>query len=267
MNRWKPHQADGKSTNILVSTSADGCITYWHATTGKCILSLKDPNESDLYCLDFRKDGGLLAAGGRDCTIKLYDENTKALIASLKDQGSVNVGHTNRIFALKFTDDPNLLVSAGWDNAIFFWDLRDCRSIGFCIGPHVCSNSMDIRGNILLTGSYSNKDVLQLWSISERKLLDNIPWAPSAGSHYDHGYLYAAMYDKSPGPGRYIAAGGAGENEVRFFRNNKDFDLLAKINFKKTVTSLDFANSRCAVAVACGDGQTRVYSYDDSSKT
>jgi WD40 repeat protein len=229
-------------------------------------MSIKDPNNSDLYCLDFRKDGGVVAVGGLDCTVKLYDENTKALITTLKDQASVNLGHTNRVFAVRFTEDPNLLVSAGWDNALFFWDVREARSIGFCLGPHACSNSMDIRGNVLLTGSYSNKDVLQLWSISERKLMGVIPWEPSSSSHYDYGYLYAALYDKSSGPGKYIAAGGAGENEVRFFRNNKDFDLIAKINFPKTVTSIDFANSRCAVAIACGDGHTRIYAYDDTAK-
>ncbi len=265
MGRWKPHSVEGKTTNVIVSTSADGYLSYWHATTGKCIIAIQDPNKADLYCLDFCKDGSIVAVGAKDYEVKLYDDNTKTLVTTLRATGSRSKGHSNRVFAVRFTEDPNLLVSGGWDNTIFFWDVRESKTIGFIYGPHICGDSMDIRGSTLLTGSYSNKDVLQVWDIPTRKLRSTIPWQNTGTPGSEHGYLYSALFNKGPSP-TYLAAGGAGPNEMRVFRYNPEFDLLGQITFGKTVTSIDFANTRNMLAVSCTDGFTRLYVFDDTQK-
>lgn len=123
-------------------------------------MSLKDPDNSDLYCITFRPDGGAVAVGGRDQLIKIYDETTKSLVTTLKKEVPVAAGHSNRVFSLRFTEDPNILVSCGWDNTLYFWDVRENKNIGWIIGPHMTGDAMDICGDTLLTGSYSNKDVL-----------------------------------------------------------------------------------------------------------
>jgi len=175
------------------------------------------------------------------------------------------VGHSNRIFSVKFTDDQNVIVSGGWDNTVFIWDIREAKSVGFIYGPHICGDAIDIRGDVMLTGSYSNRDVLQTWSLSNRKLINQIKWDPYSPGEFEHGYLYAALFDKSPKP-KYIAAGGAGPNELHMFRNEKGFQLLAKITFPKTVTAIDFASDKNLFAVACGDGNTYSYMFDDLAK-
>jgi WD40 repeat protein len=39
--------------------------------------------------------------------------------------GGGELGHINRVFAVKFDkEDENLLISGGWDNNIKVWDLR-----------------------------------------------------------------------------------------------------------------------------------------------
>ena len=230
-------------------------------------MSIQDEGQNDVYCLDFNKDGTELAVGGRDIAIKIYDENTKALKTRLAAVAGLTMGHSNRVFSVRYTEDPNVLVSGGWDNTVHFWDLRDSHSIGYILGPHICGDSIDVRGNTILTGSYSNKNVLQLWSIPERKLLANIPWEPGAANELEQGYLYTAQFDKSTGGGdSYIAAGGSG-NEMRFFRNNKDYELLGKISFNRAVTSIDFAHTHNMFAISCGDGFTRLYSFEDSHKS
>lgn len=42
--------------SILASVSANGYIAFWHATSGKAIIVLQDPNDADLYSLDFSHD-------------------------------------------------------------------------------------------------------------------------------------------------------------------------------------------------------------------
>ncbi len=248
--------------SILLSVSADGNITYWHAMSGKSIISMKET--ADLYCADFSRDGQLLAVGGKEYEVKVYDDSTKSLAATLRANGSSSQGHSNRIFALKFSDDPNLLISGGWDNVVFFWDLRQAKSVGFVYGPHICGDSIDVRGDTVLTGSYSNKDVLQLWSIKERKLIDTIRWESGDSAGYDHGYLYAAMFDRLSAQSKYIAAGGAGQNELRIFRSAKEHEMVGKVCFGRTVTSVDFASGRGLIAAACGDGSTHIYSIQEN---
>ena len=43
-------------------------------------------------------------------------------------------GHTSRVYALKYhPTDPNVLVSAGWDDTVQFWDGRSENSIRYII--------------------------------------------------------------------------------------------------------------------------------------
>lgn len=114
--------SEDKLYSVVASVSADGYLAFWHAYSGKCIMHLKDPNNSDLYCIDYNQDGSLIAVGGKDCEIKLYDDATKSLTSSLKGTTSTYPGHANRIFSVKFSgEDKNLLISGGWDCTIFLW--------------------------------------------------------------------------------------------------------------------------------------------------
>ena len=121
---WRPVSAAMKTANVLVTCSADGSLKHWHATSGKCLHSRQDDKENHLYCMDFNRDGTLLAVGGRDCHIHVYDETTKSLAFKMKEAGNLP-GHSNRIFCTKFNPtDPNMLVSGGWDNTICVYDIR-----------------------------------------------------------------------------------------------------------------------------------------------
>lgn len=56
-------------------------------------------------------------------------------------------GHNNRIFCLKFSpDDPNILLSGGWDQNIYIWDLREGQPVSTICGPRIAGDSIDIRG-------------------------------------------------------------------------------------------------------------------------
>jgi WD40 repeat protein len=65
-----------KTANVLVTSSADGWLKHWHATSGKCLHSRQseDNPENHLYAIDYSNDGTLLATGGKDKYVRLYDE-------------------------------------------------------------------------------------------------------------------------------------------------------------------------------------------------
>ena len=83
--------------------------------------------QSQVYALDYRADATAFATAGKDYAVRVYDEATKTLTAKLASGwvGAPSAGHSNRIFTLKFVpDDPQLLLSGGWDNTVQIWDLR-----------------------------------------------------------------------------------------------------------------------------------------------
>ena len=108
------------------------------------------------------------ATAGKDTAVRIYDEQTKQCIVKM-ERGSgfgpnAAPGHSNRIFALKFhPTDPSVLLSGGWDNTIQIWDCRAGRAQRSIFGPHLCGESLDIQGDVILTGSHRAEDPLETW--------------------------------------------------------------------------------------------------------
>eukprot|EP00831_Metopus_contortus_P019280 TRINITY_DN1833_c0_g1_i2.p1 TRINITY_DN1833_c0_g1~~TRINITY_DN1833_c0_g1_i2.p1 ORF type:complete len:204 (+),score=36.61 TRINITY_DN1833_c0_g1_i2:41-652(+) len=148
------------------------------------------------------------------------------------------------------------------DNMLLFWDIREKKNVGWIKGPHMCGDAMDVRGDTLLTGSYTYTEVLQLWSVSERKLIQTLDW-DSLGAEGGKGFLYTARFDRRFKGEQLFLAGGAGINELRVFSCQKDYPLQAQILLPNTVTSSDFAYSINMFAVGCADGKGRLFAFDN----
>lgn len=98
-----PPSVAASLTHARVSADADGTVQHWHVTSGKCLHSVTEP-DNQLYCVDYRSDGEMFAAAGKDYTVhgtrasgwgahmltaapawqlRLYDEATKTMVAAL----------------------------------------------------------------------------------------------------------------------------------------------------------------------------------------
>ena len=73
--------------------------------------------------------------------------------------------HVNRIFSVKcMTKDPSVFISGGWDSTIQVWDVRvPGGSVRKICGPSISSDSLDMNGNTLLCGNYTNTDIVQTY--------------------------------------------------------------------------------------------------------
>lgn len=82
----------------------------------------------------------------------------------------------NRIFSLKgVKDDPNLFFTGGWDSTVRLWDVRqNDKYVRKFSGPSVSADSLDLKGNVLLAGNYSNNDIVQLWDFKSGELIKNV---------------------------------------------------------------------------------------------
>lgn len=115
--RWRP--GGGGSSRVLLACGADGVVRHWNAASGKLLHKLAEPG-NQVFAADYRRDGNVFATGGKDRVVRVYDEATRALVASLVGgTQDVTPGHSNRIFAIKWHPrDDNVILSAGWDNTV-----------------------------------------------------------------------------------------------------------------------------------------------------
>lgn len=82
----------------------------------------------------------------------------------------------NRIFSLKgVKEDPNLFFTGGWDSTVRLWDIRKEKTfVRKFSGPSVSADSLDLRGDTLLVGNYSNNDIVQLWDFKSGEVIRNV---------------------------------------------------------------------------------------------
>jgi COMPASS component SWD3 len=255
--RWKPH-SDNKPKNILLSVTADGKITHWHTATGKALHTMEE-KDNPIMCLDYSKDGMLFATAGNDKHVKLYDDNTKTLLKIMKPGSFNQPGHSNRIFAVNFhKENPNLIASGGWDNTIQFYDVRQGTIVNSIYGPHICGDSIDMKGDYLLTGSWAVKDQLQLWDLRMLKLTKNIAWENDQLVYPT--YLYSAEFSKNSVMGDLIAVGGSNNNVIRVFEDETEKKLpqCFSKNLASPVYTVDFSHNGKTLAYGCGDGVIRL---------
>jgi COMPASS component SWD3 len=208
--------------------------------------------ENQILCLDIKNDGTKFAAAGKDESIRIYDEEKQMLDVEFPPGMWGNIGHSNRIFSLKFhPDDPNFLISGGWDNTLLFWDTREGKSIGSIYGPSICGDTIDIYGTQILTGSYRSNNQLELWDYTSRKKIRDVFWDNETNP--DNALIYGCQFSKVNG--KTIIAGCSGLDEVRCFDVNNDYKYFARTgDFKHNIFSVDFANNSDMFSYCGTDG-------------
>lgn len=105
-------------------SDANGKAQHWHIASGRCLHTI-DEVDNQIYAVDYKQDGSAFATAGKDKTVRIYDEATKScMVAMSSGTAKVTPGHSNRIFSVKFhPEDPNLVLSGGWDNTVQVSDL------------------------------------------------------------------------------------------------------------------------------------------------
>jgi WD40 repeat protein/DNA-binding SARP family transcriptional activator len=106
------------------------------ATTGQELLTLGSGNESEKAGLGlaFSPDGHLLATGGGDGVLKLWDASSGAELRSI-------TAHPGLIFGVAFSPDGRRLASAGLDGAARVWDLTPAEKSPIVLRGHTAAVS------------------------------------------------------------------------------------------------------------------------------
>ena len=151
--RWCPPVGSGATENILISVNWNGALQHWDTKSGKLLNTLYDKS-NELLSVDCQPDGTAFATGGTGQVVQVYDQSSLKLKLSLDGKDNGLSGHNNRINTIKFNkEDPNMLISGGWDRTVKVWDIRQPSPIRELFDPFISGDSLDLHQGYILAGS------------------------------------------------------------------------------------------------------------------
>ena len=171
---------------------------------------MKEP-ENSIYCCEFSAAGETFFTAGKDSKIRQYDTFSNKMIQEMsKDSPSTTIAHMSRVYSLIQTPAlPSIMFSGGWDNKVIMWDTRTGNGTMSFGGPNICGDSLDVRDNYLLTGSWREKNPLELWDIRTGKTVKSAQWGKG-----DVCYIYSAKFSQRSD---FIVAGGSESTSLKIF--------------------------------------------------
>ncbi|MCE3016477.1 MAG: protein kinase domain-containing protein [Pirellula sp.] len=203
-------------------------IEYWHAESmlDQSRLVLRG-HEGTVYCECFSPDGKLLASGGQDETIRIWDVGTGREVKVLK-------GHDSPVTNVCFTEDGRELWSCtSAENSLLVWDIESASvkakvpigSVGFiCCSPDgnrvaVAQQKSDEEFNfedfIVILNASTFQEVSKC-----RGFLNNIGgvhFSPDGREVYTGSYVHTQRWDADSGkPLSQTAA--EGEQRINFVK-------------------------------------------------
>ncbi|MFI9172568.1 nSTAND1 domain-containing NTPase [Streptomyces lincolnensis] len=114
-----------------------------------------DTGTEDVFDADFSRDGALLAAAGRNGTVRLWRTSDWQPAGELK-------GHNGEVWRLAFRQDGRVLASAGEDEQILLWDVQARRRLASLDGHSASVHSVSFSRDGLLASGGSDRTAA-LW--------------------------------------------------------------------------------------------------------
>lgn len=162
------------------------------------------------------------------------------------------------MFSIKCVpDQPNVFLSGGWDSKIRYWDVRQKESIRSFYGPHISGDSIDYKSGQILTGSYRNEEILQLWSFKNASLIKTIQIDVK---EHPAAYCYTAQFGKKESS--LIGMGMTGCNQIQLYDSKKDYALCGELQMQGPCFTIDFSNSGNMFVCSGAEGVVYILSID-----
>ena len=140
------------------SASIDKTVRLWRTADGSCIRTFSEHSECVRH-VAFSPDGTLLASGGNDCTVGIWDVQTRSAI------GEPLRGHTVDVTSISFSPDGQFIYSCSRDATIRCWDAHTGSPLGIPLIGHTKGiNSLAVSRDGYRIASGSKDRTLRIWN-------------------------------------------------------------------------------------------------------
>ncbi len=142
--------AFGPMDDHLVSVSSDGTTRVWDPKTSSVVDRPFPRRKKPLLCVATSANGRVVAIGGADGVIELWDSQAGSPPLQLQ-------AHTDQIKTLAFHPQQPCLASSGMDRTVTLWNTDTGKKIGSYDADHdgtLYSLAFSPDGSLLASGSY-----------------------------------------------------------------------------------------------------------------
>lgn len=206
----------------IYSASLDKTVKAWKLAADLPTKNFPHPNIVDAVA--FSPNAPLLATGGHDGKLRLFDLVKGALVKEINAHATVNM---TMIYAVAFSPDGKHLVSASYDNSLKLWDVpagnlvREFKAYKvkeFEKGHQdsIFSVAFSPDGKLLASGSGGLERVVKLWNVTDGNVIrdfDNakIKRAQPTPAQSHPGWVYGLRFTKDGK--RLVSVGDAPGNK------------------------------------------------------
>lgn len=200
------------TNRILLCSGTSGHVCICKYQTGNYMWSTHDSKDVTYSCT-FSLNGDYFITGGKEAKIKVFDTETGKKIHSFSKDDESALFHSARIYCvIRDPNNNNIFVSGGWDQRVIIWDVRQPNDAVHIGGPNICGDSVDIKSDMILTGSWRPKDQLEIWDMKSLGLIKR-----SNFSKDDNCQVYSAKFALSSD---FLVAGGSDCASIRVFEED-----------------------------------------------
>ena len=243
---------------------------------------------SSVNALAISPDGYTLASASDRKNIKLWDLNTKKVLASLSghsqavksvtfspngqilatasDDKTIKLwqvetleeictllGHTHAVKSVAFSPDGQILASGSWDKTIKLWNVNTGREICTIDGHQLKVNSVAFspQGQLLASASYDR--TIRLWQIpalgSSQREFENRPCYSLLGTLSGHAW---AVLTVAFSPDGQILATGSDDNTIKLWEVNTGQLICTLVGHSWSVVAVAFtADGETLLSASC----------------
>jgi WD40 repeat protein len=196
---------------LLLATFKDGFIFCFDFQKGE-VCQMTRHLGSALSAMNIDSYGDFFAIACADGSVRIYDflnlQRTKALVKMAARAGTTaQVG----IYCVNYhPEDANVLLAAGWNDRVLFWDVRTGNVERSIVGPHIRGLGLVVHGNTVITGSARDKKQIETWDYGTAKKIADVILP-------DQGVPLSVTCVKIARNGLDFAASGTGANITKMF--------------------------------------------------
>ena len=126
--------------------------------------SVQVGHSDHVRAIAFTPDGTLVASGGQDNTVLVWDSESGLQLRAL-------VGHAGAVDAVAFSPDGRLLASAGADRSIRLWDVASGRLLRTLTGHEKSVNAVIFQRDGRSLISASDDGSIRIWDVAAGSLI------------------------------------------------------------------------------------------------